>query len=568
MDRFVSDFETTTDENDCRVWAYAVCNIETKAIKYGTTINDYMAYVKGLKNTVQYFHNLKFDGEFILVWLFENGFTWVKDKKELEDHTFSTLISDKGAFYSIEVVFSKKNKRTNKVTFYDSLKLLPFSVAELARGFHLSILKGELDYHTTRPLGHELTDEETAYIKNDVLIVAQALEILFNEGLTKMTIGSNAMANFKETVKNFDNLFPVPHYDRDIRQSYRGGFTYLNPRYAHKTVTNGIVLDVNSLYPAVMKYDPMPYGEPMYFEGQYQPDPLFNLYVVMLTCNFELKPDHIPTIQLKNNLSFIPTDYITTSAGEDVTLCLTSVDLALFMDHYTVDNIEWEGGYKFKSAGGMFDTYIDYWSDRKIKSKIEGNHALYILAKLMLNNLYGKFSLNPEVKSKIPEYDEGKIHYSVGESEKRLAIYIPVGTFITAWARDKTIRSAQALYHRFIYADTDSLHLEGEELPKALQIDDTALGAWKWEGKFTKAKFIRAKTYMEVVSDPHKDDYKTKITCAGMPKGCYGSVTFENFKAGSKYAGKLVPKHVKGGIVLKDVDFTIQNDTLNPWGSE
>ena len=48
-----------------------------------------------------------------------------------------------------------------------------------------------------RKKGHELTLEEKEYIKNDVVIVAKALNVLFNEGLEKMTEGSNALFDFK-----------------------------------------------------------------------------------------------------------------------------------------------------------------------------------------------------------------------------------------------------------------------------------------------------------------------------------------------------------------------------------
>ena len=40
--------------------------------------------------------------------------------------------------------------------------------------------------------------EEKEYIKNDVLIVAQALNVLFKENLKKMTQGSNALNDFKQ----------------------------------------------------------------------------------------------------------------------------------------------------------------------------------------------------------------------------------------------------------------------------------------------------------------------------------------------------------------------------------
>ena len=48
-----------------------------------------------------------------------------------------------------------------------------------------------------------------------------------------------------------------------------GGFTYLNPIYKEKEVGEGVVLDVNSLYPSVsVMYDRLiPYGYPVYFEN-------------------------------------------------------------------------------------------------------------------------------------------------------------------------------------------------------------------------------------------------------------------------------------------------------------
>ena len=101
--------------------------------------------------------------------------------------------------------------------------------------------------------------EEKAYIKNDVAIAAMALKALFDMGLTKMTTASNALNEYKTLMGNrFKYWFPPPQYDAEIRQAYKGGFTYLSPRYADKDVGKGIVLDVNSLYPAMMYYKPLP----------------------------------------------------------------------------------------------------------------------------------------------------------------------------------------------------------------------------------------------------------------------------------------------------------------------
>lgn len=552
---FTADFETTTDPLDCRVWACGICSIdETHSFKYGNSLEWFIEFAKNNTGSTFYFHNLKFDGEFILCYLFEHGYKHVTDRKKLKTKTFTTLISDKGQFYSLEICFNKNEYKTEKITIYDSLKILPFSVEAIAKGFNLPISKLEIDYKEKREIGHILTQQEIDYLRNDVEIMSRALLTLFNQDLRQMTQGSNALYDYKKIVgkKNFSKWFPIPDYDFDVRQSYKGGFTYCDPRRQGQDIGEGIVLDVNSLYPAVMYYRPLPYGEGIFFEGKYEPDKLYNLYVQMFTCQFELKENYIPTIQLKNNLSFMPTAYLSSSEDEEVTMCLTSVDLDLFFEHYHVYNITYHSGWKFKSTTGLFKEYIDKWNGVKMESTLNGNKAMRTLAKLMLNALYGKFALNPNVQSKIPYYDNGLIKYTLGEKETRNPIYIPVGTFITAWARHKTITSAQKVYDRFLYADTDSLHLIGTEIPKGLEVDPVKLGAWKHESTFTRARFVRQKTYIEEI------DGELNITCAGMPSRCYKNVTWNNFIAGSSFEGKLQFTHVQGGIVLKDIDFTIK----------
>jgi hypothetical protein len=577
--KYTADFETTTDEDDCRVWAYGICEIgRPDYFIYGNNIDNFLMYCKDSNNATFYFHNLKFDGEFIMIRLFELGFTHVTDRRDLETKTFTTLISNKGQFYSMKIMFEKKGKKTKSVTIYDSLKILPFSVKDIAKGFNLPISKLEIDYHEKREIGHKLTEKEIDYIRNDVDIVARALDILFKQGLEKMTQGSNALFDYKRTitVKRFEKWFPIPDYDADVRRSYRGGFTYLNPIFKNIDVGEGIVFDVNSLYPSVMYEKPLPYGEGIYFEGQYKHDVLYNLYVQMFSCQFDLKPNHIPTVQLKNNLSFIPTEYITNSNNEDVTMCMTSVDLELFFNHYDVYNIEYYSGWKFKSTDKLFKEYIDKWVSTKIQAKIDGNKALYLLAKLMLNALYGKFALNPNVQGKIPYYNNGMIKYFEGEKDTRDPIYIPVGTFVTSWSRHKTITSAQSVYKRFIYADTDSLHLTGIEIPLQLEVDNVALGKWAHESTFKRARYLRQKSYLEsnIVSDKEymkmEQEEKNKcfmldgervidkVTCAGLPESCYKFVTWDNFHEGVIYEGKLQAKHVKGGIILKDTTFEIK----------
>lgn len=577
MRRFTADFETTTDEKDCRVWAYALCEIgKPDNFYYGNNIEDFFKALQYKReNYVLYFHNLKFDGEYIFNYLLNNGYECIKDKKDRKDKTFTTLISDTGQFYSIEIFFEVgKNKKSNKVTIYDSLKILNFSVDKIAKAFDLPIRKLELDYTKYREVGHELTPEEIDYIRNDVEIMARALDFMFKERLTKMTIGSDALSYYKDMNKNFNKYFPILPYeiDMDIRKSYKGGFTYLNDCYKEKETGRGLVLDVNSLYPSVMTGEYLPFGEPIFFTGKYEEDVLYKLYIQTLTCCFELKEGKIPTIQIKNNLAFVPNEYVKSSDGDLVTLTLTNVDLKLFFENYNVENITYHSGWKFKALKGLFTSYITYWTEKKINAKKEGNNVLYLISKLMLNSLYGKFGLNPNVGSKYPYLnEEGIVKYGNYPIEIRDSIYIPVASFITSYARNKTIRTSQAIkdytiknYGKdyYIYSDTDSIHLlemSKEELASFVEIDDYKLGAWKMESTFVRGKYIRQKCYIEL-----GEDDKLNVVVAGLPKKLGNIINFDNFKVGFTTENidikekKLTFKHVKGGVLLVNTDFTIK----------
>ena len=599
MKCFTADFETTTDINDCRVWAYALCEVgNPDNFIYGNNMSDFIEFCKNKKENYKLlFHNLKFDGEYIFSYLFKNGYELIKNKNEKRDNTFTCLISDTGQFYSIEIYFHVTKTKVNKVTIWDSMKVLNFSVEKIAEDFDLPIRKLKLDYKAKRKIGHILTKEEIDYIRNDVTIMSMAMNYMYNEGLDKMTIGSDAINYYKKHTKYFRNYFPILPYeiDADIRESYRGGFTYLNDIYREKETGAGVVLDVNSLYPSVLVNELLPFGDPVFFEGQYKEDKLYKLYVQKLTCIFEIKSNKIPTIELKNNLSFMPNEYLKSSNGEPVTLTLTNVDLELFFMQYNVTNIVYHSGWKFKGVKGLFTEYVNYWTERKIQAKKDKNKVIYTISKLLLNSLYGKMGLSCVTRSKWPYVDlEGVIRYEISEKEMRKPIYIPVATFVTSYARRKTILTSQAIkdYTRekykkdyYIYSDTDSIHclaLPQEELEQFVDIDDYRLGAWKLESTFTRGKFIRQKCYVEENEIDEKEYLKEKAkkknvyiqddkyfmlntTIAGMPKSLGRYLNFDNFNIGLTLSAsdiskehKLTFKHVKGGVILVDTDFTIK----------
>jgi hypothetical protein len=547
---FVADFETITDPNDCRVWAWGfveVQNPEYDNVEIGLDIDSFMERVSR-QNGNCYFHNLKFDGHFLLDWLLNNGYEHIDGLTLYRDKTFKSLISDMGKFYSITVRW--ENGHTTE--FRDSLKKLPMGVRRIAKSFDMEMSKGEIDYEAYRAPGHELTEEEEDYLRRDVAIIGGAMKEVINSGMKKLTVASDALNEYKQLngMSYFNRMFPVLHQDMDaeIRRAYRGGFTYADPRFSGRIVDAGVVLDVNSLYPSVMKNHIIPYGVPEYIRGKVEPTKERPLIIFSVTFTAKLKPNHIPCIQIKGSNLFLGTEYLR-EITEPTTLMVTNVDWALYNDHYDITVLAYGGGWRFRAVDGMFDSYIDKWTEVKVR-ETGGKREI---AKLHLNSLYGKFASNPNVTSKIPILKDGVVKLVRGNPETRPPVYTAAGVFITAYARDITIRSAQANYDVFAYADTDSLHLLRDTVPESIDVHPTKLGAWKFEYAFQHAYYIRAKAYLEQKID---GTYENRI--AGLPIEVSAALTFDDLVDGKVLHGKLNPKVVPGGVVLKDVPFELK----------
>ncbi len=644
MKFYVADLETTMDLEldgvEIEIADYINLSkkdrqrVKIKAREYAIGLvelrnDDSFWYTNSIDNLIQalcredstvYFHNLKFDGGYIISWLLRNGYTYTHEQFG-ERFSFNCLVDGTGTYYSINIFFDMKSQnKYYKMTILDSMKVLPMSVEQMPKAFgmeNLRKLKDTYDYYKKREQGYVLDKREIKYLKNDVLIVSKAIQFLHDTGMTKMTVASNALTEYKKTISKsrFKRAYPLLTNEEDafIRKSYKGGFTYLNPEYAGVEVENDTVIDVNSLYPYVMISRELPYGKPYYFEGEYPENSEYPLYVQRIRCIFRIKQNKLPTIQIKNNFKFNQTQYLTSSvvrneltgatSYEVVELTLTNVDLQLFKDHYEIPYIEYVDGYMFKSTNNLFTDYINKWNETKEKATKEKNEGMRTIAKLMLNSLYGKFGTNPQGITKYPHLVDGVVRWTSVDENDRTPLYIPVASFITSYAREKTIRTAQSIVdyslnkygvNKFVYSDTDSIHTlltEDELLEIGIDIDKSKLGAWKNEGTWKYAKYLKQKTYIQVqdkevryidLSLLNQEEFKKiellakqsgsgleieeyvkknneqiNITCAGMPKGCYPYVTFENFKVGTSYRGKLMTKTVEGGPVLLPTEHTI-----------
>lgn len=546
---YVADFETTNYEfyeqnGYTKVWLYAICDSNANVINYGASIEDFFKQVRKMYGKTIYFHNLKFDGSFIISYLLNNGYTYSDNLKEV-NKGFSTLIGEMGEFYSITIKFTK-NKLLH---IYDSLKLLPFKVKKIAEDFGLPILKEKIDYGK-----YEINEETLSYVFNDVKIVAMALAKIKDEGMNKMTTASCAYNQFTSLKSETFLVNAFPELDDEFlqewRKAYRGGRSQVNPMYQGDIVHGVKRYDINSMYPYIMHDMKLPYGYPIPCDKINTFD--FELYHINI--EFELKEKHLPSLLKKCGMYTGDDSYYIESNGVEE-LWISSIDFNLLKRNYDIYYLEFVEILGFRTSSFMFFDYIDKWYSKKQVDK----GAQKIVDKLMLNSLYGKFGSNNKGYHKIPKLDEtGKITYDASEIEDMKKYYLPIAIAITSYAHlllDNAIQETGI--ENFVYCDTDSVHTLGS-LPLSW-VDQKILGKFKLEGIEDKAKYVRQKCYVI------KEKEKISITCAGLTDDMkkkaidtYKDNIFIEFKSGFKIGGKLLPKQVRGGTVLYETTFEIK----------
>lgn len=680
---FCADFETSVyvGQQYTEVWSAACVEVGdvTETVYIFNELSKFFNFIEQLnEDMIIYFHNLRFDGAFIMQYLLKNGYEqslkldeagnidgFLRQNK-MENRTIKYLISEKNLWYSITI----KTENGNLIDIRDSFKLLPFTLKKIGEDFKTKHQKLDMEYVGERHAGSVITKEEREYIKNDVLVLKEAIEILQEQNHTKLTIGSCCMDDFKHSVLPTDNemlryynslpsemfhgfadmgeyktffpnlyeytLSPEEHkYETAglyLLRSYAGGWCYIVPEKANKIYKNGTTADVNSLYPSMMHSSSgnyYPVGKPRFWSGSI-PENIrdFNknkkYYFVRIRCKFDIKEGYLPFIRVRNNPFYSARESLRTSdiilkrdypfgkKGDRIKQWIdpdgvvhdTSIELILswneyqlFLEHYNVYDLQEIDGCWFYTMIGLFDYYINYWMNIKKKSK----GAMRTLAKLFLNNLYGKFASSTNSSFLVSKYNKEKdiVEFDIVSQYTKTPGYIPIGCAITSYARCFTVRAAQANYYGvdkpgFIYADTDSIHcdLPADKI-RGIKVDPVELSCWKLEGTWDNAIFVRQKTYIEHIT--HEDGEPVKpyysIKCAGMgktPKKLVDyalngvkskdikpedkglnwfqryddfvdkGMTLEDFKVGLEVPGNLKQKRISGGIVLAEQPYVMR----------
>ena len=227
IELFVADLETTVDDDaknqtETECWAAALCPVlerpePSDVFVYNNIYNLIDRILTFDDYTITFFHNAKFDLSFILNVLDNQyGYEPCYDPrvKEIEangkvklkygqdwqlgmmPYSYKLSISDMGQWYGCTI-----NTGHSIIEIRDSAKKMPMTLKKIGEGFATKYQKLDITYTGKRTAFGVISDKEDDYIRNDVLILSEAMyKVWYDFGMTGVTIGSDCMTEFKRLV--------------------------------------------------------------------------------------------------------------------------------------------------------------------------------------------------------------------------------------------------------------------------------------------------------------------------------------------------------------------------------
>lgn len=330
------------------------------------------------------------------------------------------------------------------------------------------------------------------------------------------TLSSLAFAIFRT---HFLKMNTIPQLTgqiaKDIRLSYTGGAVDMYQPF-NEEGTKIHCYDVNSLYPFTMEDKLMPTGKPIFFKGDIRkvdPD-AFGFFF----CNIETPTDLLhPIIQTHINTEHGLRTIAPLGEWSDM-IFSSELDNAMKLGYKF--EILW--GYKFK-PDNVFKDYVDCLYQMRLD--YPKSNPLNLIAKLLLNSLYGRFGMidefpditifkdkksfnefmkntNLEVLETIELGDKLLIKHRSDKKNQQTMLYgnlethntnVAIASAITGYARIHMSYFKNNPDFILYYTDTDSAYVS-KPLPKDL-VNSKILGKMKLEYILDKAIFLAPKMY-------------------------------------------------------------------------
>lgn len=576
-----SDFETNPPKDGVvNVWLWAIVRASDGKYIVGESIEEWYEYAMKLTGIIC-FHNLKFDGRFILDYLVRNNLPWCPEK--------SVIDAEMHIPYRIAL--------KDDLYIQDTMRVHAGKLDKVAKSYGLEGKKEASDFTVFHEYGNA-SEKDIEYVLQDANIVAQILRMdcIENDGYIPMTGAGFALRKYvnwliqsgkvaqprrrdhTNQTEILSQIFPfeedpAPYGWQDLaRKSYMGGISLVKAGISEVVNGRTWVYDDNSAYPSHMANKPLPVGEGRY-TSVYVPD-RFGVYYV--ECSF-VHVDTCPIIHkvramgwhlpytddgMTNSFTLYgQSDYINDYSG---TLVLTSIEID-YLKRYARLHMKVIGGYTFDTRDDIFRDYIveTYTERQKIKRT---NPVRAEFLKLMMNSLYGKFGAGSKYGCKVVMKD-GIVNEELDRDDVDVPwCYPPVATAITGYQRIHIAETITANWDGFLYTDTDSIHLCKPHIEGSMWIDQKALGAMKCESISDNSKYIRPKCYVHINEREYDNEGNETackpivVKCGGMPDDVKKKITsIDDVFIGAEFDGKLMPVRAVGGVYLRETTYKITN---------
>lgn len=444
------------------------------------------------------------------------------------DYPFK-LICQGGRIIQMKVYQNKhqeENKESwNNTKFVDSFPLLKSSLDKLTKDFNVEHKKlnfmdkpsDKKDFEYLYELYKKGDKRFDNYLLNDCLGLYEVLEkfiqIIYKQGgELGLTTASTSLKTFKKSFLGETTLKMANKTINDeIRLAYYGGRTEIFRMYAPETNVKYIWYDIVSLYPFKMRDNEVPISPPMLIKN---PDKHIYMNTDGITKAKVETPKklYLPILPFRHEKLFFPIGKFT--GYWDNCLLMKAKELG-----YKIEPIK---SFSFHSAN-IFKEYVNEFY--KLKNRSKTGSAPYILAKHLMNNLYGKFAqhqessliiriTNKEDYEKYKDDIEDVIDLDYGlykiKSESKGNHFIPqISVHITALAQLELYEYLKLIIdkgYNVYYCDTDSIATDYNRLPCG-----NNLGDWKKEIKFLRGYFLLPKTYwVKSINKKDKDKLRSK----------------------------------------------------------
>ena len=518
--------------NDFETWLAYLC---AAGFKYGHCYNstfdfaqiDYEILAKGKDKWKPHEHVEKGSG---------------KGYDKGQPYTYESVHNDMGARYAYKLWFPYRNADrhiyVHAVELHDFMKLLVGGLKRVLEDLDVTDNEGKpirkltMDYQAVDT--ENLTEAEIEYCAVDVKGLYFAVK-KFNDEIERQSNGECHIHGKDVNVMTaggfakrelLRSLYPnkQPRYrlsayqkahpitakqDEFLRKHflYRGGISYVNPRYKGRLLTAAAMgqtmkrYDVNSEYPYAMAQIRDLVGRP--FKRSYEE------YLSMKN-----KDDYECVLALESVTGVVKDGYLGMwfdPFKREFVDVIDETGLHLIFEREFQEMLNWYDDVEFsidyvllwKRGERAYAPFVEANYAMKAQAKKERNATLQACTKLKLNSSYGKLSERLERVKGHYELNEatGAIHFVTDETEieEKSAMNVAVGALVTAYARVYILSKIREVCgdevsKRFVYIDTDSIHaFAGYD-----KADAFALGGLKLEAECEAVKYILPKTYIDI----------------------------------------------------------------------